>query len=144
MWVTDGRGQESSAFTGVLSGRLICESEEKTTHLRRVLQLVHGGVLDALSGGGLGRLHEVAEGGGHVLDRVDQHDLRLAVGRAEAGGAGLDHLGQLDDGGDGVLGGDRELLLGGGRAGHQGLRVLHQCLGGLQDVFAVVCSRKTN
>ena len=64
--------------------------------------------------------------------------LCLLVLGAEAGRPVLDHVRELDDGGDGVLGGHGQLLLRRGRAGHQGLGVLHQRLGGLQDVLTVI------
>ena len=64
--------------------------------------------------------------------------LCLLVLGAEAGRSVLDHVRELDDGGDGVLGGHGQLLLRGGGSGHQSLGVLHQRLGGLQDVFSVI------
>lgn len=93
--------------------------------------------------GRLGGLHQVPQGARHILDSVDQHDLGLLVLGAETGGSVLHHVGEGHDGGDGVLGGDCQLLLGGGSAGNQSLGVLHQSLGGLEDVFSVICDSKT-
>ncbi len=64
-------------------------------------------------------------------------DLRLLILRAEAGSARLHHVGELNDGGDRVLGRHRQLLLGGGRTRHQRLRVLNQRLRRLQDILSV-------
>ena len=98
---------------------------------------MHGRILDALPAGRFGRLHEVSEGRRHVLHGVDQHDLSLAVGGAEASGAGFHDLAQLDDGGHGVLGSHGQLFLAGCCTGYQGLGVLNQSLGGFQNVFSV-------
>ena len=56
----------------------------------------------------------------------------------EAGCPVLDDLTESNNRGDRILGSDSKLLLGGGGSGNQRLRVLHQRLGGLQDVLSVI------
>ena len=46
------------------------------SYLGRVLQLVHGRILDALPGGSLGGLHQVSQGGSHVFHCIDEHHLQ--------------------------------------------------------------------
>ena len=46
------------------------------SYLSSVLEGVHGGVRHALAAGRLGGLHQVSEGGGHILYCVDQHHLK--------------------------------------------------------------------
>ena len=120
--------------------RETCQATDEVvgSYLGRVLQCVHSRVAGVLPTGGLGCLHEVPQGTGHVLHGVDQHHLGLLVLRAQAGRSVLHHVRQGDDGRDGVLGGDSQLFLGGGSASHQSLGVLHQGLGGLQDVLPVI------
>ena len=83
-------------------------------------------------------MHEVLEGGRHVLDGVEKHDLALALIGPEAGRSGLDDVAQLDDGGDGVLRGLGKLFLRGSCPGHQSLGVLNQSLSRRQDLLSVV------
>ena len=106
--------------------------------------MVHGRILDTLSRRGLGGLHQVAEGGCHVFDGVDEHHLRFSVGRTQAGGSRFDDFAQLHDRGDGVLRGHSKLLLRRRRAGHQRLGVFNQGLGRLEDVFAVIWNKITS
>ena len=142
-------------FIKDLGSRLEQEVQTKS-YLCSVLESDHCGVLHVLPAGRLRRLHQVAERRGDIFHGVDQHHLENVVGsglcllalslpylsflvlRAKAGSSILDHLTQPDNGGDCILGGDRQLLLRRRCSGNQSLCVLHQRFRCLQDVLSVI------
>lgn len=70
-------------------------TEAQTTYPCTLLHVVHGGIVDRLSGRQLGCVDQFAQGRRDILYCVDRHHLGVGLRGAQAAGASFHCLGQL-------------------------------------------------